>query len=434
MTRVVLGVTGGIAAYKAVEILRSLTESGIDVTVVPTSSALRFVGEPTWSALSGSPVATDVWESPESVRHVALGQQADLVLVAPATADFLARSAHGIASDLLTNVLLTASCPVVIAPAMHTEMWQHPATQANVRLLRERGAIVLEPAVGRLTGADSGQGRLPDPAAIVDVALEVLRSKADGAAHGQARDARDMRDMRVLISAGGTREPWDDVRFLGNASSGRQAFALARSALVRGARVGLVVAAVEEEPPAGCSVTRVATAEQLREAMHAAIEEQQPDVVVMAAAVADFRPERATAGKITKDSLDCDSDCDSDSDSGSDTAVPELRLERTVDVLAEMVVKRGNASAPLIVGFAAEVPQEGQTLEQRAIAKRAGKGCDYLVANEVTGGAVFGDTRTSVTIVDSEGVQAQATDVDKSAAGHLLWDVVLARLTRPRRG
>lgn len=414
MTRVVLGVTGGIAAYKAVEVLRLLRESDHDVTVVPTSAALRFVGAATWSALSGRPVASDVWSDVASVPHVAIGQDADLVLIAPATADFLARAAHGIASDLLTNVLLTARCPVLIAPAMHTEMWQHPATQANVRLLRERGAIVLEPAIGRLTGADSGPGRLPEPTAIVETALEALRrGSRPGADH--LRDMADLRGRRVLISVGGTQEPWDDVRFLGNRSSGRQGFALARSALVRGAQVDLVVADVDGQPPAGCWSVRAGSAEELRETMHATIAERQPDIVVMAAAVADFRPAKQAGGKITKESLDKES---------VDLSAPELPLERTTDILAELVDKRGSRATPVIVGFAAEAPAEGQTLEQRALAKIERKGCDYLVANEITGGAVFGQATTSVVIVDPHGVRAHLQGVDKAAVGHALWDTI----------
>lgn len=410
MTRVVLGVTGGIAAYKAVEILRELRESGVDVTVVPTRAALHFVGEATWSALSSQRVASDVWSDPQEVRHVKLGQQADAVLIAPATADFLARAAHGIASDLVTNVLLTATCPVLIAPAMHTEMWQHPATQTNVRLLRERGAIVLEPASGRLTGADSGPGRLPDPSAIVETTFEVLRR------HPRALTS-DLQGMRVLISVGGTREPWDDVRYLGNRSSGRQGFALARSALVRGATVDLVIAEVEEQPPAGCWTVRASTAEGLRESMHAAIAERQPDVVVMAAAVADFRPVRHAQAKVTKESLEAE---------GRTLAVPPIELERTVDILREIVDKRGSRAAPVVVGFAAETPSPGESLEQRAVAKLQRKGCDVLVANKVTGGAVFAQPTTSVVIVDTSGVCQELPGVDKSTVGHVLWDTILA--------
>ncbi len=415
MTSVVLGVTGGIAAYKAVELLRSLRESGLDVTVVPTQAALRFVGEPTWAALSGNPVATDVWTSTDRIRHVSLGQNADLVVVAPATADFLARASHGMASDLLTNVLLTARCPVIVAPAMHTEMWEHPATKANVATLRSRGVIVLEPAVGRLTGADSGPGRLPDPERIADLALDVVRRSALG-----APVSVDLVGVRVVISAGGTREPWDDVRYLGNRSSGKQGFALIRTALSRGAEVTAVVGSVDEPIPAGCSVVRVSTAEQMREAMHAVVAEFSPQIVVMAAAVADFRPATTSAGKITKEGL-------------GQARVPDLPLERTPDVLAELVAKRGSSAFPLIVGFAAEAPSSDEDLADRARAKLRRKGCDYLVANAINEGAVFGQDSTSIVIVGVDGLEVDVVDVDKADAAHALWDT-LAPSLRSRMG
>ena len=409
MAEIVLGVTGGIAAYKAVALLRDLRESGLDVTVVPTSSALKFVGEPTWAALSGRAVATDVWTGTQDVPHVRLGQQADAVVIAPATADFLARAAHGIANDLLTNVLLTAHGPVIIAPAMHTEMWQHPATQANVRTLRERGAIVLDPDDGRLTGADSGPGRLPDPALIADMVRELVRvsHRSDG-----SRTSLDLVGTKMLISAGGTQEPWDDVRYLGNRSSGRQGFALARTALARGASVTLVVGHTDDSIPPGCSVITIDTAEDLRVAMHDAIAQEDPDVVVMAAAVADFRPVASSRSKITKESLD--------------GATPELTLEETTDVLAEIVAKRGSAPRPVVVGFAAEAPSDGETLATRAQAKLARKGCDYLVANEVSGGAVFGEASTSILILSPEGERANLTGVSKADAADALWDIITA--------
>jgi len=409
MAEIVLGVTGGIAAYKAVALLRDLRESGLDVTVVPTSSALKFVGEPTWAALSGRAVATDVWTGTQDVPHVRLGQQADAVVIAPATADFLARAAHGIANDLLTNVLLTAHGPVIIAPAMHTEMWQHPATQANVRTLRERGAIVLDPDDGRLTGADSGPGRLPDPALIADMVRELVRvsHRSDG-----SRTSFDLAGTKMLISAGGTQEPWDDVRYLGNRSSGRQGFALARTALARGASVTLVVGHTDDSIPPGCSVITIDTAEDLRVAMHDAIAQEDPDVVVMAAAVADFRPVASSRSKITKESLD--------------GATPELTLEETTDVLAEIVAKRGSAPRPVVVGFAAEAPSDGETLATRAQAKLARKGCDYLVANEVSGGAVFGEASTSILILSPEGERANLTGVSKADAADALWDIITA--------
>ncbi|MFE0427062.1 bifunctional phosphopantothenoylcysteine decarboxylase/phosphopantothenate--cysteine ligase CoaBC, partial [Streptomyces sp. NPDC058953] len=287
--RVVLGVSGGIAAYKACELLRRLTESGHDVRVVPTASALEFVGAPTWAALSGHPVSTEVWSDVHEVPHVRIGQRADLVVVAPATADLLAKAAHGLAGDLLTNTLLTARCPVVFVPAMHTEMWEHPATRENVATLRRRGAVVVEPAVGRLTGVDTGKGRLPDPGEIFEICRRVL-------ARGTA--GPDLAGRHVVISAGGTREPLDPVRFLGNRSSGKQGYALARTAAARGARVTLIAANTALADPAGVDVVPVGTARELRAAVLAAAADA--DAVVMAAAVADFRPADYATGKIKK--------------------------------------------------------------------------------------------------------------------------------------
>ncbi len=278
--RIILGVGGGIAAYKACELLRLFTESGHSVRVVPTAAALRFVGPPTWAALSGQPVAEDVWSDVHEVPHVRLGQQADLVVVAPATADLLAKAAHGLADDLLTNTLLTARCPVLLAPAMHTEMWEHPATVANVATLRARGVRVIEPAVGRLTGVDTGKGRLPDPAEIFAVARRTL-------ARGAAAPA-DLTGRHVVVTAGGTREPLDPVRFLGNRSSGKQGYAFARSAVARGARVTLISANVALPDPAGADLIRVGSTMELREATLKAATDA--DAVVMAAAPADFRP------------------------------------------------------------------------------------------------------------------------------------------------
>ena len=286
---VVLGVSGGIAAYKACELLRRFTESGHDVTVVPTAAALRFVGADTWAALSGKPVAAEVWHDVHQVPHVRIGQSADLVVVAPATADLLAKAAYGLADDLLTNTLLTARCPVVFAPAMHTEMWEHPATAANVATLRDRGAVVIEPAEGRLTGADSGKGRLPDPLEIFEICREVL---AGGVL------TPDLAGRSVVVSAGGTREYLDPVRFLGNRSSGLQGYALARAAAARGAEVTLVSANVSLSDPAGVKVVRVETTAQLREAVVSAA--AGADAVVMAAAPADFRPVSTSESKIKK--------------------------------------------------------------------------------------------------------------------------------------
>jgi phosphopantothenoylcysteine decarboxylase/phosphopantothenate--cysteine ligase len=400
-SRVVLGVAGGIAAYKACLLLRLLTETGHDVTVVPTASALEFVGAPTWAALSGKPVTSSVWDGVQEVPHVRLGREADLVVVAPATADLLARAAHGLADDLLTNTLLTARCPVLLAPAMHTEMWLHAATRANVDTLRSRGAVVLEPASGRLTGSDTGPGRLPEPEAIFAAALGLLRRGASGP---------DLAGRHVVVSAGGTREPLDPVRFLGNRSSGRQGHALAATAAARGARVTLVAANTGLPDPAGVGVVRVGTAEELRQAMHAAA--GGADAVVMAAAVADFRPAEVAARKIKK------------TDDPADA--PQLRLVRTADVLAELVAKR--APGQVVVGFAAETGDASGDVLTHARAKLARKGCDLLVVNDVSGGAVFGHARNAVTILDAAGGTREVPEDSKEAVADAVWDAVAALL------
>ena len=398
-SRVVLGVGGGIAAYKVVEVLRGLTESGHDVTVVPTAAALHFVGAATWAALSGKPASASVWDDVAEVPHVRIGQQADIVLVAPATADLLARAAHGLADDLLTNVLLTARCPIVMVPAMHTEMWEHPATQANVAILRERGVIVVEPDVGRLTGPDSGKGRLPEPPAILAAALDILRRAPQAVLAGR----------RLVISAGGTREAWDPVRFIGNHSSGRQGVELARTAVARGARVTLVAAQMDVEPPAGVDLVRVTTAAELHEAMLAAVD--GADAVVMAAAVADFRPVPEPT-KVKKD------------DSGNGVT---LHLERTVDVLADLVARRAG-QAPVIVGFAAETARDPADLRRLGQEKLARKGCDLLVVNDVAADAVFGAADNGVLILGADGSAAEISRRSKAAVADAVWDVVSARL------
>ncbi|MEO6502004.1 MAG: bifunctional phosphopantothenoylcysteine decarboxylase/phosphopantothenate--cysteine ligase CoaBC [Jatrophihabitantaceae bacterium] len=404
ITRVVLGVSGGIAAYKAVDLLRRLSGSGHDVTVVPTEAALRFVGEPTWAALSHNPVRTDVWTGAEQVPHVRLGQQADLVVVAPATADLLAKAAHGMADDLLTNTLLTARCPVLFAPAMHTEMWTHPATVANVATLRSRGAVVLEPAHGRLTGADTGQGRLPEPAEIAQLA-ELLLRRPDAL-------PADLAGRRVLITAGGTREPLDPVRFLGNRSSGRQGFDLATVAAARGAQVTLVAANVELPSPAGCELIRVGSAEELRAATHAAAKDA--DVVVMAAAVADFRPAAPAEVKIKK----------------TDAAPAPIELIGNPDVLAELVGARaaGRLSTPVIVGFAAETGDLHADVLTHGRAKLARKGCDLLVVNAVSEGRVFGLPDNAAVILSSTGAEVDVPLGPKTVLAAAIWDSITALL------
>ncbi|MEU7556289.1 bifunctional phosphopantothenoylcysteine decarboxylase/phosphopantothenate--cysteine ligase CoaBC [Streptomyces sp. NPDC044571] len=404
--KVVLGVSGGIAAYKACELLRRLTESGHEVRVVPTAAALHFVGEATWAALSGNPAGTEVWESVDEVPHVRIGQGADLVVVAPATADMLAKAAHGLADDLLTNTLLTARCPVVFAPAMHTEMWEHPATQENVATLRRRGAVVIEPAVGRLTGKDTGKGRLPDPEEIYEVCRNVLRRHS--LARGTAEP--DLAGRHVVISAGGTREPLDPVRFLGNRSSGKQGYALARTAVARGARVTLVAANTALADPAGADVVRVGTAFQLREAVLKAAADA--DAVVMAAAVADFRPAQYADGKIKKKD-------------GQEPA--PLTLVRNPDVLAEISADRAR-DGQVVVGFAAETDD----VLANGRAKLARKRCDLLVVNEVGASKTFGSEENEAVILSSDGSETPVPYGPKEALADVIWDQVAARLA-PRR-
>ena len=403
MSRIVLGVSGGVAAYKAALLLRALTEAGHDVRVVPTPSALHFVGAATFEALSGHPVTTDVWSDVDEVAHVRIGQEADLVVIAPATADLLARAAAGRADDLLTATLLTAHCPVVFVPAMHTEMWLHPATQDNVATLRRRGSVVLPPAVGRLTGPDSGPGRLPEPADIAALATVVLGSGARALAH-------DLTGRRLVISAGGTREPLDPVRYLGNRSSGKQGWALARVAAARGAEVVLVAANVELPAPFGVRVVPVGTAEELRAAMHA--EAPDSDVVVMSAAVADFRPAGVAGAKMKKDSA------------GEPDSVP---LDRNADVLAELVAKR--APGQLVVGFAAETGDADADVLTHARAKLARKGCDLLVVNDVSGDLVFGQSDNAVVVLAADGESTEIARGPKDTVAAGIWTVVASRLS-----
>ncbi|WP_270887876.1 bifunctional phosphopantothenoylcysteine decarboxylase/phosphopantothenate synthase [Pedococcus sp. 5OH_020] len=424
MANIVLGVGGGIAAYKACFLLRLLTESGHDVTVVPTESALRFVGAPTWEALSGRPVRTDVWTDVPQVPHVRLGKAADLVVVAPATADLLAKAAHGLAGDLLTNVLLTARCPVVMAPAMHTEMWEHPATQANVSTLTERGVHIIPPASGRLTGADTGAGRLPEPEELFGVCTRILQHRAakhGGLAHSASRPERDgaavpargaLRGRSVLVTAGGTREPLDPVRFLGNRSSGKQGYALATVAAERGAQVTLVAANPALPAPEGVTVVAVQTAVELEQAVEVAAKDA--DVVVMAAAVADFRPARYADSKIKKTH-----------DPDAPDAAPTLELVRNPDILAGLVERRGEATSPVIVGFAAETGDAVGTVLEHGRAKLARKGCDLLVVNEVGVDKTFGlDDNTVHILRRGSGHVVDAGPASKHAIASAVWDAV----------
>lgn len=408
--RIIVGVAGGIAAYKACALVRQFREAGHDVRVVPTESALKFVGAATFEALSGQPVRTGVFEDVPEVPHVRLGQEADLVVVAPATADLLARAATGRADDLLTATLLTARCPVLFAPAMHTEMWQHPATVDNVATLRRRGAVVLEPASGRLTGSDSGPGRLPEPEEIATFA-ELLLARGDALPY-------DLSGCKVLVTAGGTREALDPVRFIGNRSSGKQGYAVARVAAQRGAQVTLIsgnTAGLAD--PAGVEVVHVTSAAQ----MHEAVSKHAPEVnvLVMAAAVADFRPAEVATSKIKK--------------TAERTDGPTVELVRTDDVLAGAVRARADGQLPrmrAIVGFAAETGDAQGDVLFHARAKLARKACDMLVVNAVGDGKAFEVDSNDGWLLGSDGSEVTLEHGSKTLMASRIVDAVAAFVQR----
>ena len=408
--RIVVGVAGGIAAYKAATVVRQLTEAGHQVRVIPTESALRFVGAATFEALSGQPVQTGVFDNVPQVPHVAIGQAADLVVVAPATADLLARATHGRADDLLTATLLTARCPVLFAPAMHTEMWLHPATVDNVATLRRRGAVVLEPASGRLTGEDSGAGRLPEAEEIVTFA-QLLLERHDALPF-------DLAGVKLLVTAGGTREPIDPVRFIGNRSSGKQGYALARVAAQRGAEVTLIAGHTAGLiDPAGVEVVHVSTAQQLRDA----VSKHAPDVHVltMAAAVADFRPTHVSTAKIKK--------------SASDESAPQIDLVRNDDVLAEAVRARAAGQLPnmrAIVGFAAETGDANGDVLFHARAKLRRKGCDLLVVNAVGEGKAFEVDHNDGWLLAADGTESALQPGSKTLMASRIVDAIVTFLRR----
>ncbi|WBM80429.1 bifunctional phosphopantothenoylcysteine decarboxylase/phosphopantothenate--cysteine ligase CoaBC [Cryobacterium breve] len=397
---IVVGITGGIAAYKAVNIVRAFVLLGDSVHVVATPAALRFVGRPTLEAISRNPVHTDLYEGVAEVRHVAIGQSADLIVVAPATANTIAKLAAGLADDLLGNTILASTAPLVIAPAMHTEMWNNPATVHNVQTLRNRGVIVVGPGVGRLTGSDSGAGRMEEPDVIVSAALAALHP---------AGPARDLSGRRIVITAGGTREPLDPVRFLGNRSSGKQGVRLAEAATARGASVVLVAANLEIPVPAGIETRLVGTALELQSAVtEAAV---GADAVIMAAAVADYRPATVRGDKIKKEDV-------------GDTLT--LELVRNPDILAGLAAAK--TAGQLVIGFAAETEADPDRLLSLGREKLARKGCDYLVLNRVGWTEGFAAERNEVRIIDSAGViVAEAAGTKMSVAGRIL-DVVVTGL------
>ncbi|WP_067195677.1 bifunctional phosphopantothenoylcysteine decarboxylase/phosphopantothenate--cysteine ligase CoaBC [Microbacterium sp. XT11] len=398
---IVVGVSGGIAAYKSVQLVRLLVKAGHDVTVVPTDDALRFVGAPTWEAISRNPVTTSVHDDVARVRHVALGQGADLIVVAPATANTIARMAAGIADNLLGTTLLASVAPVLIAPAMHTEMWRHPATQANVATLRQRGVHVIGPGEGELAGGDSGPGRMLEPEEIADAALALLAP-------------RDLEGLRVVVSAGGTREPLDPVRYLGNRSSGRQGVAVAAEAALRGADVTLVAANVagdvlQAARHPSLRVVHAGSAAELGAVMRT--EAQGADVVVMAAAVADYRPATVSDRKLTKES-------------GGVTAIELVENEDIVAGLA-----RDRAPGTTVVAFAAETPRSDEELLERARRKQQRKGVDLLVVNEVGWERGFESAENAVRILGRDGAVVASVDGSKRAVAAALWDAVADAVT-----
>ncbi|OJX64992.1 MAG: phosphopantothenoylcysteine decarboxylase [Micrococcales bacterium 73-13] len=394
---VVVGVTGGIAAYKAVSVVRELVLAGHDVHVIATEQALRFVGRPTLEAISRNPVRTDLFEDVAEVRHVRMGQTADVVVIAPATANTIAKLAAGLADDLLGSTVLASRAPLVLAPAMHTEMWQHPATVANVALLRERGVAFVGPESGRLTGEDAGPGRMSEPADIVAAAIA-------------AAGPRDLAGVRVVVSAGGTREPIDPVRYIGNRSSGRQGIELAVAARDRGAEVTLVAAHLELPAPSGVRLVAAGTAEELRAAMLAAAAEA--DVVVMAAAVADYRTRDVSPTKIKKDAQGDRLD---------------LALVRNPDILAELTAAR--RPGQVYIGFAAETEPDGEALVALGRAKAARKGVDLLVLNRVGWDEGFGaESPNRVLVLDAAGsVRGEASGSKSHVAGRVLDAVQTVR-------
>ena len=391
---VILGVGGGIAAYKSCDLLRRLQDRGYSVTVVPTPSSLNFVGAATWEALSGQPVTTQVWERVDEVRHISLAKKAQSVIIAPATADLIARMAAGRADDLLTNLILAVDVPILVVPAMHPQMWLDPATQANVATLKARGFEVMDPEVGRLTGDDIGPGRFPEAVSIIDRFESVLGIK------------KDLLGKKVLVTAGGTREPIDPVRYIGNRSSGRQGAAVAVAAKNRGADVTLIIAnsqlsSDEEKELAGIKVVAVETALEMHK--HLEVEFPKSDVLVMSAAVADARPSQISSGKIKKGDLQ------------------NIQLTQNPDLLKSIAALRDKQ---IVIAFAAETSLDIAL----AKAKLEAKGANILYLNDVSEGAIFGSTDTQGIIITSNGAQISVPNSSKDSLADLLLDQALIQL------
>jgi len=388
---VLLGVGGGIAAYKSADLIRRLQDVGFTVTVIPTQASLNFVGKATWEALSGREVPDNLWNNVHSVPHISLARRCSTLVVAPCTADLLAKFASGLAPDLLTNVFLATNSPIILVPAMHPEMWLNPATQSNVEILRSRGITVIEPDNGRLTGADSGPGRFPKVSRIVDEVQQVLNHKAD------------LAGVKILISAGGTQEPIDAVRYIGNRSSGKQGHSLAVAAANRGADVSLVLANSSLPDIDGVEMVRVVTAKD----MQYALEERfgSSSALIMSAAIADIRPANPARDKISKEDLH------------------ELLIEQTEDILAALSAKKRQGQ--ILIGFAA---QTGSNREELAFAKLQRKALDLIYVNDVSGGAVFGSDMTAGAILDPTGARREIPSMSKDSLSNILLDSLVDKL------
>ena len=390
---IVLGVTGGISAYKSCDLLRRLQDHGFLVTVIPTRASLNFVGVATWEALSGREIATDLWNNVHQVPHVSIAKKADAIIIAPATADILAKMAHGIADDLLTNTLLASTAPVIVVPAMHTEMWLNPATVSNIETLRNRGVIVIEPGTGKLTSGDVGVGRYPESADIISGLLETLSLTSD------------LLGKRVLISAGGTREAIDPVRYIGNYSSGKQGYALAHAAALRGAKVTLVSANSQEPNIEGIEIIRVVSASQMQEALEANFD--LADIVIMAAAVADVRPAEISSGKISKSELQ------------------SIELIQNPDILKVLSSRKRDQ---VIIGFAAQTQAADNGGLAQAAKKLQEKALDAIYFNDVSEGAIFGADETSGVIVTADGAEEAVPRVSKVTLANKILDLALNKL------
>lgn len=389
INKVILGVGGGIAAYKSCDLLRRLQERNYEVTVVPTPSALNFVGTATWEALSGKKVTTQVWESVDEVRHVKLAADNDLILISPATADLIARLAMGRADDLLTNVVLASNATKILIPAMHPNMWNNPATVANIALLQERGFQVMRPAIGRLTGTDIGIGRLPETSEILSYLASVIS------------DTQNLLGKRVLVTAGGTREAIDPVRFIGNRSSGKQGYAVAQAALDRGAEVTILSANVSLPDPVGATIVRVESTKDLEIALGTYF--HTTDLLVMAAAVADARPSQVGAEKLKKDSY------------------REITLMENPDLVGRISEQKGKQ---VIVGFAAETSLNIAEANRKLLAK----GLDLIYLNDVSTGEIFGSDSTQGVFIKSDGDEIPVTKSNKATLANQLLDLVLDKL------